>query len=64
MAEKLPTAKELLTDPKYGEQKGFFKEIMLGLAEEIQTEENAKKKRKTDNDAGENFFDLFFGSKK
>lgn len=57
MAEAKPTAKEILTDPKYGEQKGFFKEIMLGVAEEIQTE--IKKKNPKADDV--NFFDWMFG---
>lgn len=55
------TAKEFLSDPKYSEQKGLFKEIFSGLAEEMR-EENKKGKRKS-SDETTNIFDEIFGSK-
>lgn len=56
--EKTPTAKEFLNDPKFGEQKGFLKEIMLGIAEEVRQEKLPKKK----GESSANLFDIIFGS--
>lgn len=58
MPTKMPTAKEVLTDPKFSEQKGFFKELFGGLVEEMRDEE--KKKRKSEDD-GANLWDTIFG---
>lgn len=56
---KIPSAKEVLTDPKYTEQKGFFKELFSGLVEEMRDEEKkaGKKGKKVDT----NIFDDLFG---
>jgi hypothetical protein len=57
---KTPTAKEFLTDPKFGEQKGFLKDIITGIAEEMREERKVKPKKK--DDSGGNLFDSIFGS--
>jgi hypothetical protein len=54
---KAPTAKEILTDPKYTEQKGFLKELISGLAEEMQAESKKKPAKKSE----VNLFDSLFG---
>lgn len=54
---KAPTAKEILTDPKYTEQKGFLKELISGIAEEMQAESKKKSPKKSD----VNLFDSLFG---
>lgn len=59
---KRPTAKEFLSDPKYGEEKGFLKEIFLGMAEEIRAEKGSGKKKNTDEETSI-FDDLFGGGK-
>jgi hypothetical protein len=57
---KIPTAKDFLSDPKYGEQKGFFRDIMLGIAEEERAQKPPKKKSINSEDSG-NIFDAIFG---
>jgi len=56
---KMPTAKEVLSDPKFGEQKGFFKELFSGLLEEMQAENEEKKIKKPKEST--NIFDAIFG---
>jgi len=56
MATKMPSAKEILTDPKYTEQKGFFKELLTGLGDEIVAEKKKGKKKEEPN-----IFDSMFG---
>jgi len=57
MPTKMPTAKEILTDPKYNEQKGFFKELLSGLGDEIVAEKKKGKKKSDD----VNMWDAMFG---
>lgn len=61
---KRPTPEEFLNDPKYADDKGFFKSIFAGLAAEMEVEIKSKGKGKQkEGDDDENIFDSIFGSK-
>lgn len=54
-----PKAEEILTDPKYADQKSFLKTMMKGLAKELHEEAQQENPEEETN-----LWDFMFGGKK